>query len=50
MPTVSAINWSTGQTRANNAIIPLSAVGQVAVRAQGSGVVDVILDVNGFFE
>jgi hypothetical protein len=50
MPTVSAINWSNGQTRANNAIIPLSATGQVAVRAQGSGVVDVILDVNGFFE
>ena len=50
MPTVSAVNWSTGQTRANNAIIPLSAVGQVAVRAQGSGVVDVILDANGFFE
>ena len=50
MPTASAINWSTGQTRANNAIVPLSAVGQVAVRAQGSGVVDVILDVNGFFE
>jgi hypothetical protein len=50
MPTVSAINWSAGQTRANNAIIPLSAVGQVAVRAQGSGVTDVILDVNGFFE
>ena len=50
MPLVSAINWSAGQTRANNAIIPLSSVGQVAVRAQGSGVVDVILDVNGFFE
>jgi len=50
MPTVSALNWSAGQSRANNAIIPLSSVGQVAVYAQGSGFVDVILDVNGFFE
>jgi hypothetical protein len=51
MPTVSAINWSAGQTRANNAIVPLSASGQAAVRAQGgAGFVDLILDVNGYFQ
>jgi hypothetical protein len=51
LPVVSAINYSAGQTRANNAIVPLSVLGELAVYAgQASGTVHVILDVNGYFE
>jgi hypothetical protein len=50
-PLASVINYSAGQTRANNAVLPLSASGQVAVRCdQASGVVHLIVDVNGYFE
>ena len=51
VPLVSAINYGAGQTRANNAIAPLSADGRLAVRCvQATGGVHVILDVNGYFE
>jgi hypothetical protein len=51
LPLVSTINYSAAQTRANNAIASLNALGQVAVRcSQASGTVHVILDVNGYFE
>ena len=51
LPVASAINYSAGQTRSNNAIVPLSVLGELAVYAgQGSGTVHVILDVNGYFE
>ena len=47
----SAINYGPGQTRANNAVVPLGAGGQIAVRLdQASGSVHVILDVNGYLE
>jgi fimbrial isopeptide formation D2 family protein len=51
MPTVSSINYSANQTRANNAIVPLNGLGEVAIRcSQASGTAHVILDVNGYFE
>ena len=40
-----------GATRGNNAIVPLSALGEMAVRcAQASGTAHFILDVNGYFQ
>jgi hypothetical protein len=53
LPLVSAINYNPGQTRANNAIIPLStgAGGGLTVRVdQPSGTVHLILDVTGYFQ
>jgi Carboxypeptidase regulatory-like domain len=50
MPLASTINYATGQTRANNAIIPLNVSGQTAVIASPSGTVHFILDVNGYFQ
>lgn len=54
LPTVSAINFRAGQTRANNAILPLSANGdgRLALRPflVDEGAVHVILDVSGYFE
>jgi hypothetical protein len=49
--TTSSINYSAGQTRANNAILSLNALGELAVLcAQASGTAHLILDVNGYFE
>jgi len=40
-----------GLTRANNAVVGLNGLGELAVRcAQASGSVHFILDVNGYFE
>jgi hypothetical protein len=51
LPLVSSINYSAGQTRSNNALVPLSVLGDLAVFAgQASGTVHVILDVSGYFE
>jgi len=51
LPLVSTVNYATGQTRANNTIAVLNALGQVAERcSQPSGTVHVVLDVNGCFE
>lgn len=47
-PTVSAINFRAGQTRANNAIVPLGAGGALAVVSAAP--THFILDVNGYFE
>jgi hypothetical protein len=52
-PLTSAINFSAGQTRANNAILPLSGQGVLtanAVLTGNSGTVHVIIDVNGYFQ
>jgi len=50
-PLASTLNFSAGQTRANNAIMPLSASGAIAVQsAIPSGTVHFILDVTGWFE
>ncbi len=51
-PLASSINFSPGRTRANNAILPLSADGAVALQAYvaGGGAVQVLVDVSGYFE
>jgi Metallo-peptidase family M12 len=50
-PHASAINYSAGQTRANNGFAPLGSSGDLAVRCdQNSGAVNVIIDVNGYFQ
>jgi uncharacterized repeat protein (TIGR01451 family) len=50
-PLASAINYAAGQTRANNAVVALSAAGELDVRcSQGAGTVHLILDVSGWFE
>ncbi|MFN2384918.1 MAG: hypothetical protein ABR576_01290 [Thermoanaerobaculia bacterium] len=50
-PLVSTINYRAGQTRANNAIVPLGGNGEVAVAAgQAVGSVHVVVDVFGYFE
>jgi hypothetical protein len=50
-PTASSVNYRAGQTRANNGFAPLGASGDLAVRCdQNSGNVQVIIDVNGYFQ
>jgi hypothetical protein len=51
-PPASAINFSTGQTRANNtvALLATDGTGSLAVRNGAAGTVHLILDVNGYFE
>ncbi len=53
LPTASAINFTANQTKANNAVIPLGASGQIAVRcdmAPGStGSTHFLFDVSGYF-
>jgi hypothetical protein len=50
-PGVSTINFGPGQTRANNAIAPLSASGTLSVAdGQSTGTTHFILDVNGYFQ
>ncbi len=49
-PLVSSLNYAAGQTRANDAIAPLSSGGQIAVRCAPSGTAHVIVDVNGYFQ
>jgi hypothetical protein len=48
----SSINFSTGQTRANNAILPLANDGTGAIKAfdGSSGTAHFILDANGYFQ
>lgn len=51
VPPTSTVNYVPGQTRANNAIIPVGAAGDLtAFCGQMTGTVHVILDVNGYFE
>jgi hypothetical protein len=50
-PTTSSINYTSGQTRANNAVVSLGADGALIVYAnQPSGTVHVVIDVNGYFQ
>jgi hypothetical protein len=48
-PLASTINYRSGQTRANNVILTLGPVGTFDVACAGTGTVDFILDVTGFF-
>lgn len=51
VPLSSVINYTPGQTRANNGIVPLNPARQFAVRCdQASGTVHLLVDVNGYFE
>jgi hypothetical protein len=51
LPSTSTLNYAAGQTRANNAIVGLSASGALAVRcSQAAGTAHAILDVSGYFE
>jgi VCBS repeat protein len=50
-PLVSTINYKAGQTRANNAVASLGPSGDITLRCdQPGGTVDLILDVNGYFQ
>lgn len=50
-PLVSAVNYAPGQTRANNAVAPLSERGWLSILCdQTSGTVDVVVDVNAYVE
>ena len=47
----SVLNFNAGATRANNAIVALSAAGQMAVyNGMAVGTTDVVVDVVGYFE
>ena len=51
VPGASSINYAAGQTRANNAVVPVSRFGELAVYCgQAAGTAHVILDVNGYFQ
>ena len=51
LPLATTINYSAGQTRANNSIMALSSTGELAVYCeQPSGTAHFILDVTGYFQ
>jgi hypothetical protein len=51
LPLASTINYVSGQTRANNAIVPLGVGGGISVLCgQSSGTAHFIVDVNGYFQ
>jgi len=50
VPLTSALNFSAGQTRANNAILKLGAGGAILVQSALPGTAQFILDVTGWFE
>ena len=54
LPATSTLNFLAGLNRANNGIFPLSADGEGTLRVHAfvppAGQVDVIIDVNGYFE
>ena len=51
-PLVSNINFTSGVTRANNAVVPLATdgSGMIKVTSGSIGAVDFVLDVNGYFQ
>jgi hypothetical protein len=53
-PLVSTVNFVTGKTRTNNAIVPLAADVSRMLAAStavvSSGHVDIVIDVNGYFD
>jgi hypothetical protein len=51
-PAASALNWGPGQTRANSAMLMLagSGSGAVAIANDGRAAVDVVVDVDGYFQ
>ena len=50
-PGTETIDYSSGQTRANNAVVAPNSSGAITVHCtQSSGSVELILDVNGYFQ
>jgi Glycoside hydrolase family 44 len=52
-PVASLVNFASGQTRANNAIVPVSQDGKSTLAARAaltSGTVQLVVDVNGYFQ
>jgi CSLREA domain-containing protein len=49
-PATSVLNFTSGQTRANNAVVTLSAAGQATFKNVANGTTHVIVDVSGYFE
>jgi len=50
-PLASNINYRPGQTRANNAVLPVGGSGEIVVRCgQASGTTQFVLDVNEYFQ
>jgi hypothetical protein len=50
-PQVAIVDYRAGQTRANNGILGLGAGGDFVVESgQPTGTVQVIVDVNGYFQ
>lgn len=49
LPTASNINYSTGQTVANMATVPVSSTGKIVVHNTGTKPVDVIADAAGYY-
>lgn len=49
-PDTSMLNYRTGRTRANSAIMPLSAGGRLKVFNSGPAAVHVLIDVTGYFQ
>ena len=50
-PGTETIDYSAGQTRANNAVVSPNGAGSITVHCtQSSGTVELVLDVNGYFE
>jgi Calx-beta domain len=51
LPLTSVINYAPGATRANNALVGLSAAGQISIRCdQPTGTVHLIVDVTGYVQ
>jgi hypothetical protein len=51
IPNASNLNYAANQTRANNAVVQLSATGELGVYCgQASGAAHFVLDVNGYFQ
>jgi hypothetical protein len=50
LPLASTINFSAGQTRANNAVLPVGTGGAVSVFNGSAGTAHVVIDVTGWFE
>jgi hypothetical protein len=49
-PLASTVNFSAGQTRANNAVLTLGAGGAVSIYNGGTGATHLVIDVTGWFE
>jgi len=49
-PLASTVSFRTGTTRANNALIALSSGGSIAVKNNSAGALDIVVDVNGYYQ